>query len=458
MTPTDMASVRDGLNRLAKLFMDEGSAADIREAEARLGRFRIRVLVGPEVNVSAAHQAALLTVVNVASRFALGGVSVAGPLDGSRLVNAVPEPTLTAAVAALGGRHDATWNPNPDGMPTIVIGRAALEGPRVLRATFEGWRGGVVRRSQDALADETTVMPAAVLAGAMAAAESFSMLMGETLAGHRDLGLSLWRPDASSHWREQAGDGPTLAALPSSLWILGLGHLGQAFLWALMMCGYPLPQDVRLTLQDFDQATASTVSTSILTDPSMVGRRKTRAVAAVLERQGFCTTIVERKFDGGFRRRETDEPSILVCGVDNPIARADLEDPGFPFVVEAGIGSKATDFRALQVNTFPGPRRARAVWGGASNADVVDISAPAYGRLAQEGADICGLTQLAGTAVGAPFVGTVAGTLMLAQILRLIAGDRPDAVVSLDLTAPRGRRAVTNQGIGLFNPNFQLLA
>ena len=455
MTHTDMASVRDGLNRLAKLFMDEGSAADIGEAEARLEQFRIRVLVGPEVNVSAAHQAALLTIVNVGSRFALGGVSVAGPLDGPRLVNAVSEPTLKAAVTALGGRHATTWVPSPDEVPTIVIGKAALEGPRVLRATFEGWRGGVVRRSQDALSDETTVIPAAVLAGALAAAESFSMLRGETLAGYRDLGLSLWRPDSSSHWRERASDGPTLAALPASLWVLGLGHLGQAFLWALMMCGYPCPRDVRLTLQDFDKATDSTVSTSILTNASMVGHRKTRTVAAVLERQGFSTTIIERKFDGGFKRRETDEPSVLVCGVDNPVARADLEDPGFLFVVEAGIGSKATDFRALQVNTFPGPRRARAVWGGASNVEVVDISAPAYGRLALEGADVCGLTQLAGTAVGASFVGTVTGTLMLAQILRLLAGDRPDAVVSLDLTAPRGRRAVTNQALDPFNPGYQ---
>ena len=47
---------------------------------------------------------------------------------------------------------------------------------------------------------------------------------------------------------------------------------------------------------------------------------------------------------------------------------------------------------------------------------------------------------------------------MLAQILRLLAGDRPDAVVSLDLTAPRGRRAVTNQTIALFNPGYQASA
>lgn len=455
MTPADMEAVRDDLNRLAKLLVDEGSVSDIAEANACLQAFRVRVFVGPEVNFSAAHQAALLTIVNVACRFALGGVLVSGPLDGPRLVNVAPEPTLAGVVASLGGRHDPAWVPGTDSVPTVVIGSSDLRGDKVLRATFEGWRGGVVRRPEDALSNETNVMPAAVLAGALAAAELFAMLRGDVQAGHRDLGLSLWRPDKAYAWREREGDGPALAVLPSSLWILGLGHLGQAFLWAVMMCPYPNPGEVKLTLQDFDTVTRSTVSTSILTDASMIKRRKTRTVVDVLEGRGFSTTIVERKFDGAFRRRETEEPSILVCGVDNPVARSEVEDPGFQFVVEAGIGSKALDFRALQVNTFPGPREAHAVWGGTRIEDGVEISAPAYDRLAQDGADICGLTQLAGTAVGAPFVGAVAGTLMLAQILRLLAGDRPDAVISLDLTAPRARRAVPNQVVVQFNPGYQ---
>ena len=455
MTPAVMESIGDDLNRLAKLLVDEGSVADIDEAYDRLREFRVRALVGPEVNVSAPHQAALLTFVNVASRFALGGVSVAGPIDGLRLVDAVKEATLEAAVTALGGRCDADWIPCSDDVPMIVIGSATLEGRRVLRVTFEGWRGGLVQRLEDALSDETTVMPAAVLAGALAAAELFSMLRGEVQAGHRDLGLSLWRPDKACAWREPGNDGPPLAALPSSMWVLGLGHIGQAFLWTVMMCAYPCPNEVRLTLQDYNDVTLSTVSTSILTEASMIGRRKTRTVAEVLERRGFATTIVERRFDGGFKRREADEPSILVCGVDNPIARAELEESGFALVVEAGIGSKVIDFRAMQVNTFPGPRKARAVWGGMTVDEAVDISAPAYGRLAEQGLDVCGLERLAGTAVGAPFVGAVAGTLMLAQVLRLLAGDRLDAVISLDLTAPRARRAVANDVLTSFNPGYQ---
>ena len=73
---------------------------------------------------------------------------------------------------------------------------------------------------------------------------------------------------------------PELELVPSRLWIMGLGHLGQAFLWALGVLPVPRDSGLELVLQDTDVISRSTVSTSILTDPSMIGIRKTRAMAA----------------------------------------------------------------------------------------------------------------------------------------------------------------------------------
>ena len=75
--------------------------------------------------------------------------------------------------------------------------------------------------------------------------------------------------------------------------------------------------------------------------------------------------------------------------------------------------------------------------------------------MSDNGGDICGLTRLAETAVGAPFVGTVAGCLMLTQVLRVLAGDAPDALVDLDLRSIKSRRAVPNVKLTLFSPGFQ---
>lgn len=452
----DIETLRDGLSRVAKLDLDEGSAPDVEAAVARLHGHRVGVLAGPEVRSSAPHQAALLTVVNVARRFALGGVIVDGDLDAPLMVMGDRRRSLRDEVEAQGGRT----GPVPDdGLPTVVVGKPGRVPAKGVAVTFAGWRGGVVPVTAPRLAEETIVTPAAVLAGAFAAAEAFAMLRGEVEAGHRSPGLSLWRLDRAEDWLEAASEGPEPVGLPSHLWVLGLGHLGQAFLWTLLLCPYRDPAEVTLVLQDTDVVTPSTESTSVLTQASMVGRLKTRAVAEVLERHGFRTVLVERPFDGGFRRRQADDPPVLVCGVDNALARSQVEEPGFPLVVEAGIGARAQDFRALRLHTFPSKRRAADLWrpGLVAEGQGSTLDRPGYARLSEAGVDPCGLTRLAETAVGAPFVGTVAATLMMAQLMRILMGDRVDALVDLDLKSPGSRRAVRNDVLQAFNPGYAAL-
>jgi hypothetical protein len=460
MTQDPIAILRDKLNRTAKIDADNGSAPDFDTAVERLRTHRIAILAGPEVVASAAHQAALLTVVNIARRFALGGVVVSGPLSGPLLVLEPNKRSLGEEVIKLGALEGAM----PDCVPTIVVGTPDQARSGGVAATFAGWRGGIVPEDAVRLDEQTSVIPAAVLAGALAASEAFAMLRGEVEAGHRSLGLSLWRPNRSFDWKHSSSDGPVLTSLPDHLWVLGLGHIGQAFLWTLMCCPYAERKKVRLVLHDTDVVTGSTDSTSILTQPPMIGAMKTRSVARVLEEAGFTTALVERPFDGRFERRDADDPAVLICGVDNALARSQLELPGFPFVVEGGIGNQTTDFRAMRVHTFPGERKACDLWkpgtretanvpAGSEIAEVPEL--PGYRRLREAGGDDCGLALLAQTAVGAPFVGTVTGTLMLAQILRLLAGDAPDAVVNLDLKAMHSRRAVPNRRLQQFNPGFQ---
>src|SRR5690606_5739451 len=114
-------------------------------------------------------------------------------------------------------------------------------------------------------------------------------------------------------------------------------HLGQAYLWGLGLLPYPVGARVDLVLQDDDIITPSTESTSILSDKAATGIKKTRAMAAWAERRGFATVITERLFDDQCRRRH-DEPSVALCGIDNAAGRRALDQVGFDFVVEAGLG------------------------------------------------------------------------------------------------------------------------
>jgi hypothetical protein len=233
--------------------------------------------------------------------------------------------------------------------------------------------------------------------------------------------------------------------------------LGQAFLWALSLLPYADAKALELVLQDIDVITPSTESTSILSDGSLVNHKKTRAMAAWAEARGFSTSIQERRFAAGFRRQD-EEPSILLCGLDNALGRRALDSAGFDFVVETGLGRGYKDFRTLRLHTLPATRSAADIWPVTFESPV--ITAPAYTKLLRDGVlDRCGMTLLAGKAVGAPFVGAVAATLVIAEVLRLLHGGRLLQLLDMDLQSPEYREVVEQrQDFSRLNPGFLRVA
>jgi hypothetical protein len=114
--------------------------------------------------------------------------------------------------------------------------------------------------------------------------------------------------------------------------------------------------EAMLMLQDFDRMAVSNDSTSLLAVPDQPAALKTRWVGDWLERRGFEVRLEERRF-GPWTRRSPLEPGAALCGVDNALARAALEDGGFDLVVEAGLGAGPQGFRNFSLHCFPGPKR-----------------------------------------------------------------------------------------------------
>lgn len=447
----------DDLHRTVKLAIDSGEVATLDEAKRLFEGYRLTVAAGPDVAASPTLQAALLTAVNTACRCFLGGVVINGPIDVGLLA---PWPgdecSLTNAVAALGGRLGE--DPSPTA-PVIAIGDArpvATEGIAV-RATFDGWAGGVIPLDEEKrLAERQECPPAGVLAGALAVSEAFqSVRGGNAAAGRRAVGLSLWRPESTVDWLSEAGRGPELAHLPSRAWLIGLGHLGQAVLWTLGFLPYARPEEVLLVLQDTDTLVRANDSTSLLTRSGMGGQKKTRAMARWAEARGFRTVIQERRFAGNFQVND-EEPWVAICGVDNALARAALEDVGFARVIEAGLGAGNQEYLAFQIHTFPARGAARDRWRagyhGAPDTTAL-LTQPAYQSLATDGLDACGLTQLAGRTVGAPFVGAAVSSLVVAELLRLGLGDQRYELIDGTLRSLGRRQAIpTELLLEPFNP------
>ncbi|QOJ14016.1 MAG: ThiF family adenylyltransferase [Planctomycetia bacterium] len=405
------------LHRTAKYFMDNGRAETHEEAMSLLKSFGLTVHVGPEIASSVHHQTALITLVNVARRTLLAGIEVVAMPDVTSVTPLASGHNLRQAIHDLGGR--LVHSPRPD-WPCAIIGAAS---PGLLtvpawRLTWSGWRGGAVPVCIGGrLSDETTVPLAPALAAAACTAEAFAYFAQDhVMAGRRALGLSLWNPVAD--WMADDPAEPLLSFLPSRLWIIGLGNLGQAFAWLLAALPYDDPAQVQIVLQDFDRIAVSNDSTSLLSHLKDVGRKKTRVVADWLEARGFDTSLEERRF-GEWTHRADHEPGAALCGVDNALARIALDGAGFGLVVETGLGAGPQAFRSISMHTFPASRTAAEIWtrqvaSGPENPE----SMPAYQALKRQGIDRCGLTQLASRTVGVPFVGLIAGCLSIGELLR----------------------------------------
>lgn len=420
----------DSFHRVAKVLADSGEVATIEDAEAALATYGVRVVLDPSVEDSPSLQIIALTAINTASRSFLGNVRIDAPSDTVLRAPGFEGRTLSefaawAGVSPSQRAQAGTW-------PEIRIGTHGGAAGRTIRPWADGWSFGLGRRNAPA---GTCFAPSSVAAGGLAVSEAFSLLRRDNpYAGHRSIALSLW-----ALGEQRADPGPTTdtVTMPSS-WLVGLGHLGQAYAWTL---GFMAPAEgATLVLQDIDVVTKSTLSTSVLSATADVGRKKARIVADWLEARGYSTSVVERRFDQ-FQQVNATEPRLALFGVDNAAARRVIEGAGFGTVIDAGLGSGFRDFRAIRVRTFPGPSKAAALWAaedGRSNAS----QAPAYQALLSQGADPCGVTTLATRAVGAPFVGCVAAGYVIAELLSRQMGANGNAVVDLNLRDPAALQVV----------------
>jgi len=441
----------ESMHRLAKLALDAGEVATPEEALELFSRYRLHLHVGSGWADTLAGQACFLTALNTGVRAFLGGVVVSGDLDQVLSVPLYEGRTARAVTEALDG---AVMERPASDLPTLVIGRATGQlaaVPFCIQLSWDGWCAAISPAADD------TGLPCAednplsgVAAAALGVNEAFLHVRGDLLeAGHRCVGLSLWHPLAVEDWQAEAHRGPALRYLPKSLWLVGLGHLGQAYAWTLGMLPYAPGERPHLVLQDFDRAAKSNLSTCLLLSEHELRARKVRAVAQRLEAAGFAIDMVERRF-GPLHQVLTNEPTTALFGVDNTAARRDIDSAKFAKVVEAGLGSGYRDFRNIRTHTFPGPKRASDLWPPEADAQKAVELNDTYKKLAREHDDLCGMTQLASRAVATPFVGALASAIVLAEVVRPLHGGCIHATLDLqmkDLGYRTGSQPVSYQGM-----------
>ena len=427
------------MHRLAKLALDSGEVSSPEEALELFSSYRLRLHLGSGWAETLAGQACFLTALNTAARAFMGGVEVYGDLSPMLSVPLYEGRLACDVVKELGGE---VTNSAISVVPTLVLGSQAkmTMANFCVRLSWDSWCACVTPADSDEYLPCLIDNPlAGVAAASLGVNEAFLHIRGDLPdAGHRTVGLSLWDPLAISDWCAEVNKGVELHYLPKSLWLVGLGHLGQAYAWTLGMLPYSRESRPHLVLQDYDKSTESNISTCMLLSDSDLGTHKVRHVAQRLEAAGFTTNLVERRF-GPHHVVYDREPTTALIGVDNIPARRDLDTAGFDLVVEAGLGSGYRDFRNIRTHTFPGPHTPSEIWSAEAAAQAaVDLN-EVYQKLANERKDQCGMTQLASRSVATPFIGAMAAVLVCSEVIRPLHGGVTHSVLDMQMRNLRYR-------------------
>lgn len=437
----DTANIR--LSRISKLFIDRDGITTA-EALARRQAYSVTLLCGSDVESSYTLQLAVLTAANIASRCFPGAVRVAlerRAADAPLLIWPGLKRTFGRALAdVLGPDALAQAGSNEPSVRTVVFGNS--DPPRnALRVTFDGWiaKAGPAR-DLERLPEREYCALAGISAAALAVSELFLSFADLNIeAGRRIVALSLWHPGVGVG--DPAALGVPVEFLPAELWVLGLGHLGNAYLWALGTLPYEAPSEVEIFLNDFDRVEPENVDTGLIFRFNGVGRYKTRVFSDWLEARGFRTRHIERRLDSDFRCHH-DEPQLALCGFDSNVARRHLATAEFRRVVESGLGGTTSNFDTISLHTLPNPRLAAELWPDVAEEDVakeyehrtrVARENAGYASLA---ADQCGRVDLAGKSIAVPFVGAIAASLVVAESIRLLHRGPAYADLKLGLAAP----------------------
>ncbi|MGF7188231.1 hypothetical protein JOE11_001258 [Robbsia andropogonis] len=442
------------ISRLAKILVDS-ERITFDEAQERLKALTLEVVVGVDAVSPAAH-AAVLTAVSVGRRTFVGGVRVVGALEQS--INCA----LPLGVATLGEAAIKLGATDFGGVASraIVVGATdVLKDRWSVGVWWDKWRAGTDEVGARACTRDDNPL-VGIAAAALAVGRAFEAERGRCheLKSEIDLWPTTGLPN----------DLPTFSEiyLPGALWLIGLGNLGQAFLWALAALPYENPGAVSLVLQDRDTISEENWATSVLVADDSYGMLKTKVGENWALAKGFDVRRIDRKMVAEDRLDDTD-PRLALCGVDKVEPRKYLDGVGFDCIVDAGLGRSAANFDRYRISVFDNERSIKDHFAGQDDATVANEIPEdhAYQDLLSE-IGRCGVAEIAGAGVAAPYVSALAAAVAVARAIAIISGCAcPSSEVGRASSPSRRRLAPTvrvdARGVrhaGKANINFEVNA
>ncbi len=376
------------------------------EAVKKLGQLKLGLKCGSEIRTSQALQAAIITSINTGKRAFHGGVKVRIDDSVPLLIQWPGANTLNEVIKSLGAELSA--KEYVDVSFTLTFGIPA-ERENSLQIVCNGWQGGVVQFGKFIKLDSASDFSlGGILAGSLGTCMAFLKVTGEKPdVCYKTCGLSLWRPDLD--WLNPEAFGPKVELLPSKYWLVGLGHLGQAFSWCIGLLPFKDHSKVSVMLQDYDYVSESNFDTGLLTELDVIDRRKTRVCSEWFEARGILTQIIEKAFSKK-DQPEGFEPKILIRGLDSNRSRREINLNGFDLVIDCGIGGTKSNFDSISIKILEaGKDNSEEIW---DEQEVVINN-----KAIEKAMNFMGCGHY-GKAISTSFVGAFSSAIVIGELIR----------------------------------------
>ncbi|TIL96289.1 MAG: hypothetical protein E5Y73_01905 [Mesorhizobium sp.] len=423
-------------SRIAKVITDAaGSKRDFDQAAAALDAVHVAVVTETTGMASAATQAAVITALNTAVK-CFGNATLVCPHDLPLEAKLALGSDLFAVAEASGAQVSTVL---PSSVTHIVAVSDCPVAGAFVRCWWNGWSAGVFPGWDNEPCRDSANPLAGVFAGALAVREVFANAIGRRHSVNRRAAISLWQPWFQGGEPEPS---PTVVTLPRSLWLVGLGHLGQGFLWSLAF----LPAaGTHAILQDDQNVGEENVGTGLVTQlvDFEQKNKKARVAARWLEGAGWTTSLLERRNYGDMKLTDSD-PAMVLTSLDEPTARLAIARAGHDIMIDAGVGHGAFDFEIGQIRVVPKGADTDGLWAHAAKPKSIDamMEMPAYREHATKYGG-CGTFTLAEASAAVPFVGAAIGALTIAQLLRVASMHATPRIMQVELNAPEAASAGT---------------
>ncbi len=412
----------------AAIALAELHNTDLLEANKMMNNSQVWLIAGNSIIHSRTEQIAFITAVNIAKRVFHGGVNCIVPEDVPNLL-VLKSDSFKGLIFQYGG--SLTTDPPDENAVKLLFGVECFD-KNCLEVVAEGWRGGVNFYEQERVSFAKKDNPvslgpiaAASLACYFAFCRIFKLPNSDLLIS---TGISLWNINSGTEWYKDSKDGPRIINMPREIWALGLGHLGQAYLWTLGLMPFTNPSNVLFLLQDDDTVENENIGSQVLCSDSNIGFPKTRACLKFLEDLNYKTRIVEKRFLPGNSEEEwIKQFPFLLNGVDNAETRRNINKSCHKLFLDGATNGSSSLFDSFTLKnvTFI-EKEAHILWPVADPKEIV-LHKNLYDRYNKE--NKCGI--LTNIGVSVPFVGLFGATFVIAELLRSLNQGTIYSIVSL---------------------------